>query len=477
MTSVRRFGETLLCLSLLLLVSNCNRSPKLTTESPDALRAYQEGLDQFEKFYYREAKTSFEEALRKDSTFAMAWARMAMLEWAGMDEEGARRDIATALRFSLKASEREQLFIRAWSQLINYNLPGATATVDSLIARYPEEKEPYLLRGNLYEQSKNLEGAIHSYQQAVAVDTSYAPAVMSLGYAYSRTGELEKAAAQMQKYIRLAPDAADPHASYADILVYVGRYDEALKQYTKALELKPDYWYAIRERGRIYQIEGRLKEAEEEYHASLKLLPQNRQIEGTQEVLNGYVNLDRSTYEEARQQFIEALTIDSNNYDAARGLVYALGKLKRYGDAEEIVKGVWRELVRRNLTESPSMFSFYLMRARLLTDEGNLTRALANCDSAVGYSTSVTRSMVYRQMAEIYRLQKAYDPALDACEQALQVNPNYPDALLTLVRIYNDQGDRRMTREIGNRLMDFWAHADPDYRNRIELMKILGANN
>jgi tetratricopeptide (TPR) repeat protein len=117
------------------------------------------------------------------------------------------------------------------------------------------------------------------------------------------------------------------------------------------------------------------------------------------------------------------------------------------------------------------------MRARLLTDEGNLSRALADCDSAVGYSTSVTRSMIYRQMAEIYRLQKAYDPALDACEQALQVNPNYPDALLTLVRIYNDQGDRRMTREIGNRLMDFWAQADPDYRNRIELMKILGANN
>ena len=92
MTTVRRFAETLLCLSLLLWVSDCNRAPKLTTQSPEALRAYQEGLAQYEKFYYREAKASFEEALRKDSTFAMAWGRMARLDLANSDEAQARRE-------------------------------------------------------------------------------------------------------------------------------------------------------------------------------------------------------------------------------------------------------------------------------------------------------------------------------------------------------------------------------------------------
>ena len=474
MTSARRFAEILLSVSLLLLVSNCNRTPGITTQSPEALHDYQQGLGQYQKFYYREAKVSFEEALRKDSTFAMAWARMAILNWASMDEAQARQDIARALLFSVTASEREQLFIRAWSRLIAYNISGATATVDSLIARYPDESEPYLIRGNLYEMSKNLEGAIRSYQRAIAVDTSNALAVMSLGYAYSRTGELEKAAVQMQKYIRLAPDAADPHASYADILVYVGRYDEALAQYQEALKLKPDYWYAIREIGRIYQTEGRLKEAEEQYHASLTLLPQNRQVDGTHAMQDGWLNLDRGKNEDALRLFNEALTIDSNNLDAARGLAMALSRLKKFKAADEVIERIRQEFLRRNLTETPSMFSYYMMRARLLTDLGELTPALAECDSAIGFSTSVNRNVAYRQMAEIYRLRKAYDPALDACEQALEVNPNYPEALLTLVRIYNDQGDRRMTKEIGNRLMAFWAHADPDFERRIELMKILG---
>ena len=34
-----------------------------------------------------------------------------------------------------------------------------------------------------------------------------------------------------------------------------------------------------------------------------------------------------------------------------------------------------------------------------------------------------------------------------------------------------------MTKEIGNRLMTFWSKADPDYQNRIELMKILGVTS
>jgi tetratricopeptide (TPR) repeat protein len=163
-------------------------------------------------------------------------------------------------------------------------------------------------------------------------------------------GELEKAAVQMQKYIRLAPESADPRASYADILVYMGRYDEALAQYKKALELKRDYWYAIREIGRIYETMGRLKEAEEQYHVSLKLLPQNRQVEGTHASLDGVLSIDRGHYEAAVRHFTEALSIDSNNVEAARGIVYALGKLKKFDAAEEVIEHIRRELVRRNLT-------------------------------------------------------------------------------------------------------------------------------
>ena len=192
MTTVRRLAQTFCCFFLLLPVSGCGRAPKLTAQSPEALRAYQEGLGQYEKFYYREAKALFEEALRKDSTFAMAWTRMAMVNWVIRDEEQARRDITRAMQLAAHVTEREQLFIRTWSQILNFNTSGALATVDSLITRYPDEKEGYLLRGNLNENNKNLEAAKQSYQQAINVDTAYAQAVMSLGYIYSTTERPKK---------------------------------------------------------------------------------------------------------------------------------------------------------------------------------------------------------------------------------------------------------------------------------------------
>jgi tetratricopeptide (TPR) repeat protein len=474
MIAVRWLAETLLCCALLVGVSACNRTPKLTTQSPEALRAYQEGLEQYQKFYYREAKTSFEEALRKDSSFAMAWNRIAMLHWASRDEDEARRDNARAMALAAHATEREQLFIRAWGHLLNYNMSGALATVDTLVSRYPDEKEGYLLQGNLYENSKNLDAAVQSYQKAIKVDTAYAQAVMSLGYVYSTAGEPEKAAVQMQRYIRLAPDAADPRASYADILVRVGRYDEALQQYRKSLELKPDYWYSIREIGNIYATMGRLKEAEEQFHASLKLLPQNRQIEATHAQQDGLLHLYRGSYEDAVRLFNECLRIDSSNLDAAYGTVFALGKLKKFDEAHAVIGRIKQEFQRRNLDDSPYMLSFHLMQSRLLMEQGDLSRSLSECDSALGFSAAISRPAVSRQMAEVYRRQKAFEPALDACEQALSVNPNSPEALLTLVRIYHDRGDRRMMVEIGNRLVSFWAKADPDFQNRIELVKLLG---
>ena len=45
--------------------------------------------------------------------------------------------------------------------------------------------------------------------------------------------------------------------------------------------------------------------------------------------------------------------------------------------------------------------------------------------------------------------------------------------LLTLTMVYAGVGDAAMAREIGRRLMDLWRDADPDFRSRIELQRIL----
>jgi tetratricopeptide (TPR) repeat protein len=257
--------QSFFSLSLVLLLFSCSEQQNLTTSSQSALKLYQQGVRLYDEFYYAEAKASFDSALVFDSTFAMAWGRLASLNFDTKDERAARKNMAVALHHSHDATQREQLYIRFWDRRIQFDDLGAAKVADSLLRLYPHEAEPYVMRGLLFETRKNLDSAIILYNEASRIDTGYARAIMLLGYAYSTTGDHDRAISHMERYIRLAPDVADPRASFADLLLRVGRYDEALAQYRKSLELKSDYWYALNQIGFIYTILGRLRDAEAQF--------------------------------------------------------------------------------------------------------------------------------------------------------------------------------------------------------------------
>lgn len=462
----------LLC--ALSLLAGCARETRLTTNSPEALAAYHDGVSLWEKFYYAEASAAFERALKADTAFAMAWARLAVINFGANNEPGAQAAIARALALSGPASEREQLFIRMWERRVNFANDAAAAVVDSLLERYPDDAEAHVFKGGLLELRRDFEGSIRSYQDAVAADTSYAPGVMMLGYAYSGNNEQDKALAQMERYIRLVPGAADPRASYADLLLRVGRYEEALDQYRQSLTLKPDYWYAINQIGSIYTLQGRLRDAEQQFEEGYRSLPQSPQLEAAHLATRAGLEFGRGQYRPAIDLFTKALRIDTTNLTAAYGLVYTLAKTRTFDEAGAVAQRIETELERRNLMGTQIMLSFHLMKAHLAMEEGQLDLARAECEQALEGSSPITRPAVYRQLAEILLRQQAYDDALDACSEALGVNPHSPSALLTLTRIYGAKQDTAMTREIAGRLLSLWKDADPDFQDLIELKRILG---
>ena len=212
-----RFGGAIVLATL--AVAGCNTGPRWSTNSPEAVRAYEEGVSHWNRFYYVEAAASFQKAIAADSTFAAAWARLAFVHANASDEAEARKESRRAMALCANAPLREQLLVRLLFYRIMYANIDAAAVADSMIALYPDDAEAFYVRGQLYEQGKNLEAAVKMYGQAVKVDTGFGLGFMSLGYAYSELGEQDKAVAFMQRYIRVAQGTADPRASYADILL------------------------------------------------------------------------------------------------------------------------------------------------------------------------------------------------------------------------------------------------------------------
>jgi tetratricopeptide (TPR) repeat protein len=457
----------------LFLLLGCNRETPISTQSPEALRYYLDGTSKWTKFYYNDAEEALRKALALDSSFALAWGRLALVYAWGENEQKAKEALQKAFQYAPHATQREQLYIELWNHRIRYEFADAARVADSLIALYPAEAEAYFFRGSMYDVDKRYDDALRMYRKSIEADTGFALAQMMLGYTYSTLGENDKALMEMKRYIRLAPDAADPRASYADLLMRVGRYEEALEQYQKALDLKPDYWYALRQTGEIFLGLGQLKKGEAFEDSALALMPATSMRTASRLSLDALVTLSRGRYAEAARKYREALGVDSTHWSAAFGIVTALGRLNEFEEGAEALEHIRRLLEMRNLSTSAVMLDFHVAQANLLTRQGDIDRALLCCDSALQYSSPLTRRWVYRTLAEIYLKQKNYEAALSACEEALKINPRLPLGLMTLTRVYAAMGDKVMTKEIGNRLLQLWKDADPDFISLRKLRQTL----
>ena len=459
-----------------LLLAGCGRSPEaaVTTSSPEALLLYKEGVSAMQRFYYAEAESLMERALELDSTFAMARARHAILHLERKDDAKVREEMERAVRDGAAATDREQMYLRAWNHMVNFRSEEEARVLDSLFAKYPRESEAATARGLIYEKEQNLEAAIKMYEQALKADTSCARAAMLLGYAHSTAGNHERAIAYMKRYIGLDPASADPRASLADLLLRVGDYDGALDQYAASLEVKPDYWYAMQQIGTIRLAQGRLREAEEMYLQGLRELAGG---DDTQEAnilaVQGLIEAARGRNEAAIELYRRAFALDSLNQTAAYGIARALIELGKFEQAEEVIGTIGSELVRRGMGRSAAMVGYHLMRARLHHRQGDDRAALASCDSAMQFSNQLSRQAVHLSMAEIHLAQGSLEDALGDCDAALAVNRNYPHALLVLTKVYRASGDKVMTGEVGGRLLEFWKDADPDFKLLGELKEAL----
>jgi len=459
---------------LLFLTGGCAKEPRFSSTSPEAISHYMAGVEHRNRFYLREAEQEFRQSLAADSGLGMAWLGLATVGYMQGSEPGARKNIHNALNLTGHANRREQFAIRMWAHRINFHLDEARATAESLAAEYPDEVCAYQFLGELASITKNQELSLKWFERAIAADSTFALSVMSLGYAYSNMGEQDNAIAAMERYIRLEPDAADPRASLADLFVRVGRYDEALELYRASLERKPDYWYAFQEIGQVYMWLGRLKAAEEQARRSAELV--SGSPENSVPFLAFLTNtaVMRGNFEEAVELSRKALAKDSTVGRAAFQLAFALAKTGRFTAAHEVIRHLRSELEMRNLQESSGMAQFHLLRARVLTLEGEYEGALAACDSALGLSAYIDRPEIYRNLAEIRQRMGDTEGALDACSEALSSNPRQPFALLTLTRIYHKRNDTAMTAEVGNRLLQLWSGADADFSPLQELRRLLG---
>jgi TolB-like protein/class 3 adenylate cyclase/predicted Zn-dependent protease len=210
------------------------------TKNPDAYDAYLRGLafeGGVENFAVsvRKSIEAFEDAVRLDPEFALAWARLSNAHsslFFTSDKSPARRD-------------------------------AAKKTLDNAVRLAPDLLETQLAEAYYcYFVERDYDRARHIFEQIRVRSPNNSEAPRALALIARRQGRWDESLARFQEAIELDPRNLRALMWFADTHIALRQFPAALKLIDRALEIAPTERAAVARKAAIYGAMGRLEEAD-----------------------------------------------------------------------------------------------------------------------------------------------------------------------------------------------------------------------
>ena len=215
----------------------------LTTNSMEAYNYFLRGRDDYEKFFYADARKFLEKAIALDPMFAVAYLYLGKTANALFDTKAATEAYEKAKKYSEKASEKERLHIESYyASVIERNPEKRLRTLLELTKKYPQEKQFHAELAGIYSSRNRRPEAIEEFEKAIALDPNFGFAVNQVAYDYARMGDFDRALRYFERYAAINPGEPNPIDSIAELYLRMGKLDEAEAKYKEALEIKPDFY-------------------------------------------------------------------------------------------------------------------------------------------------------------------------------------------------------------------------------------------
>ncbi|MFL6521672.1 MAG: tetratricopeptide repeat protein [Chthoniobacterales bacterium] len=407
-------------------------------------RVLQKAAEALAKHDWGRAITLFDKALKLPLLpMKAAWAHSArgQAETESGKYADAIRDLSEALRLNPKA--REAYWGRGYAYQLNGELDKALNDYDEFL-RYdenagrvyfnrglihlqrkewakaaqdfseslrcePENSYAYFERGTALLELHDLDGALASFDSAIAIKTNLAEAYTARAGIYELKGESARASEDALRAMQLAPrppprtwnpPMVEPSASASELGTQAwkaqsaSRYDEAIDLCNKALDANPNTFQTsaiLMTRGNSYGGKGDWDRALRDYEEAVRLVPNNA----------------------------DALTNRGNAYAHKRQLD------KSTTD--------YNEAIRLN----PKLFQAFYNRALNYLATADLNRALADLTECIRLNPKFEQA--YEKRAIVFVRLKRRDEGLRDAEMAVSLNPDNADA-------YHRRAEVRMAR-------------------------------
>jgi tetratricopeptide (TPR) repeat protein/predicted Ser/Thr protein kinase len=209
-------------------VANTAPVGTLTTVDLDAYQAYFEGESRLNRLDFDAAGKSFQTAIRMDSTFALAYYRLAYTEWWARGQQSvARRHVAYAMRNLQRIPVKERYLVRALSAGLEQGFEAQIGILRDMRRLYPDDKEMLFGLGDAEFHSGSVDSSIVHFKAALAIDPMMERALQHLAWAYQGRGMDADALATARRWVD-ATHAPEAYEFLALCYIRAGQIDDAL---------------------------------------------------------------------------------------------------------------------------------------------------------------------------------------------------------------------------------------------------------
>lgn len=309
---------------------------------------------------------------------------------------------------------------------------------------FSQDPEVLLEGGETQLSLGDLESAEQSFNSALQVDPSFAPALQALSKLYLYKGDLKKANEYSIQAVQADEDFRDwatqigkitEHVQNGNRNVQQGLYEEALAEYdaiAKAHPYFPDVeFYKGLTRFRQKDIES----AARHFSNALKIYSEHAKArKGLDNVTKQFLNAGNKSYKrgdlaKATTYYEKALEFDPGFYLA----YFQLGVLqKKQGQSQLAI-----ETLNKVLEIKPDHEKTWFTLGSAYESDGDIDDAIFHYNKAIEINPGYSKA--YGNIGKLYTEKQEYKKAEDFLKTVTQIDPSYADGFMRLGLLYIKQ--------------------------------------
>ena len=495
----------------------------ITTTSPEALKAYLEGIKFYRPGQFIQAKPYFEKAVSIDPGFAVAYLQLGFTHSALGNRADGMKYRQKALELSERISERERYSIEASNYYLSQRTwDKAIEASNKLLKIYPDSPSGHNMLVLIYKNLEDWEKALHHFEK-MRHFTGYGQHYFSQSTVYRAQGMYDKAREISEYWLKNVNEQPTFRSSLALSYLCQGKYDLALAELDVALPFFQSTYpaflsYYFLGKGDIHLCQGEFEKAEESYKKSLGLEPKARRLFGFRGL--AALSLLRGNFQKSEEFLRQGISLadELDEKDTAWGMKLKIGDLALHaGKSREALQacedalrlnvdsivningemkilhmkgiilleigrtreaqGIADEL--KKIVESwlnPKLIRYYdNLMGRINLRDGNLARAVEHFQTALSLEPNQTGdeyfddqaifveplAQAYFRAGDLQKAREAYERINSLTSGRIQFGDIYAKSFFMLGKICEQQGDKTRAAEHYQKFLDFWKNADP----------------